>query len=114
MTAQFEEEHDETMEALLRALETAPAVDVPADFTARVMARVPQHARVAGLRRARALTPRYGRAAAFIGLGMLLVTMLFVSSVTGNSSVGAALQLLLLVQLCAYALWIGTASWRRR
>lgn len=115
MTEHFEEHHDKTMEALVRALETAPAVDVPADFAARVMARVPETSRSAvSLKRARALTPRYGRTAAFGATGVVLVAMLLMARLPGVTSVWSSLQIVMLVQLCAYTLWIGLASWRRQ
>ena len=111
MTAGFDEQHEETMSATLRALETAPAVSVSSDFASRVMARIPER-RGVNFHRARALTPRYGPTAVFAALAVVLAIMLLVARTHGMSNVGSGLQLLLVLQLSAYVLWIGFASWR--
>ncbi len=112
MTDHLQEHQDETMTGLIRALEIVPSVDVPDNFTARVMARIPQKQSRVNLRYARALAPRYGRTMAFVSLGVLVAAMLLVTYFTGASGSWSALQFVLLLQLAAYVMWISFASWR--
>jgi hypothetical protein len=92
---------------ITRALEQAPAVMVPAEFTARVMARLPERKveRVsAGFRVRRT---HYGRNAMLAGAALLLCCLL----VAGHGG-GTAWQLaewMALTQLAGIALWCGLA-----
>jgi hypothetical protein len=94
---------------LTRALERAPTVAVPADFAARVMARVPERkvARVpAGwfMRRT-----HYGRNA-LLAAATLLCCVLMAAAVVSNGGVGWWLtEWTVLAQLAAIALWWGLA-----
>jgi hypothetical protein len=100
---------------ITRALERAPAVAVPAEFTARVMGRLPERkvARVPAdglfVRRT-----HYGRNAMLAGAGGLLCSLLVAGVVASNG--GAAWRLAewtALAQLAGIALWCGLA-WRVR
>ncbi len=97
-----------------RALEQAPAVAVPAEFTARVMARLPERkvARVPAdglfVRRT-----HYGRNAMLAGAG-LLCCLLVAGVVASNGSAAWRLaEWTALAQLAGIALWCGLA-WRVR
>lgn len=98
---------------ITRALEQAPAVAVPTEFAARVMARLPERkvARVPAdgffVRRT-----HYGRNALLAGAALLLCCLL-VAGALGHGG-GIAWQLAewtALVQLGGIALWCGLA-WR--
>jgi hypothetical protein len=86
---------------LTRALERKPAVDVPAEFAARVAAQVP-------VRRAVALPPaRYGLLAARVGMGVLLVALVVLAMrSTGHPVLGEALEWVLCAELAGLALWL--------
>lgn len=98
---------------ITRALEQAPAVTVPADFTARVMAQLPERkvARVrAGFEMRRT---HYGRNAMLAG-AVLLCCLLLVGAIASKG--GAAWWLAewtALAQLAGITLWCGLA-WRTR
>ena len=67
-------EIDELDHRILRALETAPELHIPADFAARVTSKLPA-------RRPVSLTPtHYGRNAILIGMVMTLLALLGVDS----------------------------------
>jgi hypothetical protein len=103
-TAAFET--DPLMEQITAALETVPYVDVPVDFAARVIARVPQQK----ARRivAPALTPaRYGQFASVLGMILLVAAMLYLAPQTRSSVTWQLLQALLLAQLIGLVLWFG-------
>jgi hypothetical protein len=103
------ERHEE--ERIVRALEQAPAVTVPAEFVARVMAQVPERkvARVPTgwfVRRT-----HYGRNAML--MGAVVLCCLLVAGAAGHGA-GIAWQLAewtALAQLAGIALWCGLA-WR--
>ena len=91
---------------LTRALERKPAVDVPAEFAARVAAQVP-------VRRAVAVVPaRYGFLAARVGMAVLSVALVVMAMrTTGHSVLGVALEWLLCAELAGLAGWLG-GVWR--
>jgi hypothetical protein len=108
MTAGWNED-----DRITRALEQAPAVTVPADFAARVMAQLPERkvARVpAGFQVHRT---HYGRNAMLAGAALLCCLLL----VGGIASKGGAAWWLAewtaLAQLAGITLWCGLA-WRTR
>ena len=97
---------------ITHALELAPAVTVPLDFVARVMARLPEQKvrRVSAGFRAR--RTHYGRNAMLVGAAVLLCCLL-VAGAAGHGG-GTAWQLAewtALAQLAGIALWRGLA-WR--
>lgn len=101
---------------IARALEEAPAVVIPADFAARVMAQLPERkvARVPEWRGLLFRRTHYGRNAMLAGAA-LLCCLLVVTGVVGHSG-GAVWQLAewtALAQLAGIALWGGLA-WRAR
>ena len=96
--------------AMLEALECKPAVTIPADFATR-MARMAQAQPV---KRPRHRT-HYGQAAAWVSLLVLAVVVVVLSPATMTSeplnlTPIAAIEYLLIAQLLALALWLGTRS----
>lgn len=100
------EPQDKLTAALQQALEAQPAVNVPSDFTARMMARIPQQStprrRIAD---AVITTPGYGRKSIFAALGVLLILML-VTAALPSSDTSHIFQLVLFLQAGIYALWL--------
>jgi hypothetical protein len=86
---------------LTHALERKPAVDVPADFAARVAAQV-------AARREVAVVPaRYGLMTARIGMAMLLVALMVVATRSiGHTVFGVTLEWILCAELAALAAWL--------
>jgi hypothetical protein len=93
---------DALEERVTRALERAPEVMVPADFAARVAARVP-------VRRAITVRPaHYGLMAVRIGMVVLVIAMVVVAMHSaGRSFFGTALEWVLCAELVALAVWLG-------
>jgi hypothetical protein len=104
------EPNQDLMQRITAALETAPEVQVPADFAARVTARVPQ---VKSRRLVvPSLTPaRYGPFATLAAMVVLFLAILAFAPHTHNSVLWTVLQAVLLVELGALVLWFG---WLRR
>lgn len=86
---------------IARALETAPAVEIPAGFAARVAAQVPPLETVA-------LTPRhYGRNAAIVSMGVLLALIaVFAQRSMGSSLLWTSIEWIFCVQLALVAFWL--------
>lgn len=97
---------------LTKALEHAPDVSAPSDFARRVMARVSHEQPHPALHRARALTPRYGRAAAYGALVITAIAVIVLTFHVRPSASWYASQMVLMAQLGCIAVWIGLASWR--
>jgi hypothetical protein len=99
-------ENDPLMQQITAALETSPSVQVPSDFAARLMARVPQQKQrrivVPAISRA-----RYGRYAILAAMLLILVAML-VYAPRSTSNMGLIIQFTLLAELAALALWFGS------
>ena len=99
---------------IVRALEQAPAVPVPADFTARVMAQLPERkvARVSEWRGLLLRRTHYGRNAMLAGAAVLCC-LLIVTGVAGHEGSAAwrLAEWTALAQLAGIALWGGLA-WR--
>lgn len=87
---------------LLRTLETAPELHIPADFATRVAQRVPA-------RRPISLTRTYyGHYAIQISAVVLLTALLALAlDTTRHSTFGSTLQILLSVQFIALTVWLG-------
>jgi len=98
-------ENDPFLKQMTNALETAPDVQVPGDFAARVMARVPQQKRrhivMPAIARA-----RYGRFAMLAAMACILIAMVAFAP-EGSSSMGILIESALLAQLAALVLWFG-------
>ena len=101
---------------ITRALEQAPAVAVPPEFMARVMARLPER-KVARVPADGLLVRRthYGRNAMLVGAVMLCC--LLVAATASNGDAGWRLaEWIALAQLAGIALWFGLArdwpSWQ--
>ncbi|HEX4580762.1 MAG TPA: hypothetical protein VH139_01815 [Acidobacteriaceae bacterium] len=106
------EMHDE--ERITRALERAPAVVVPADFAARVMARLPERkARPAPEAGWLPRRTHYGRNAMLAG-AVLLCCLLVAGAVASHGDAAwRVAEWTALAQLAGIALWCGLA-WRMR
>jgi len=89
---------------IVRALETAPEPQIPADFAARVASRLPS-------RRPVSLTPtHYGQNALLIGVVATLVALLVLAmQSTGHAAFGL-LESILSAQFIALAVWFSV--WR--
>jgi len=101
------EQQDKLSAALLQSLETAPEVHVPTDFTARMMARIPQH-KAPHRRFANAVikAPNYGRKALF-GALIVLVVLMFAFTPIARTSYNSwtTIELVLLAQFSVFVLW---------
>jgi hypothetical protein len=86
---------------IIRAIETAPQAEIPADFAARIAQQLPD-------RGALVVTPeRYGQRAAVACLLVLPVLMLaFVHRVTGPSLYWVSIESILSAQSALLAVWL--------
>jgi hypothetical protein len=91
---------------LVRAMEARPAVEIPAEFAARVAGQLPE-------RRSVSLTPRhYGRNAMVVCMVVLGVALLGLAlDRTSGTTLGVALEWFICAQFVALAMWLGV--WRR-
>jgi hypothetical protein len=87
---------------VVRALEKAPGVEIPADFAARVVGRLPEW-------RAVAVTPtRYGLNAMRISMAVLVLALVVLGMRSADHGVfGVALEWILCGQLVVVAMWLG-------
>jgi hypothetical protein len=91
-------------ERIVRALETAPEPQVPADFAARVASRLPAGRPVS-------LTPtHYGKNAMLVGIALTLAALLVLARHTTGDAAFGLLESLLLAQFIALAVWF--TVWR--
>ena len=107
------ERHEEGR--ITRMLEQAPAVAVPADFSARVMERLPEPkvGRVTAGLGSFVRRTHYGRSAMLVG-AVLLCCLLVAGAVASNGNAAWRLaEWTALAQLSGIALWYGLA-WRTR
>jgi ABC-type transport system involved in cytochrome c biogenesis permease subunit len=92
---------DELDRRVLRALETAPSVEIPTDFAARVASRLPAR------RRPVSLTPtHYGRTAVFLGMILTLVVLIALTLHNGRHATFGLAESLLLTQFLALTVWL--------
>lgn len=104
------EPQDKLTAALLQTLETAPEITVPSDFTARMMARIPQQQTAPRRHFADAVikAPSYGRKAIFGALVVLVVLMFAFTPIARTSyNSWTTIELVLLAQLSVFVLWLG-------
>jgi hypothetical protein len=89
---------------IVRALETAPQAQIPADFAARVASRLPT-------RRPVSLTPtHYGRKATLAGMLVTLAALLILALTPMGHTTFGLLESLLSAQFIALAVWLSV--WR--
>jgi hypothetical protein len=87
-----------------RALETAPELEVPADFAARVASQLPASRPVS-------LTPtHYGKNAMLAGIAVTLAALLVLARHTTGDAAFGLLESILLAQFIALAVWF--TVWR--
>jgi hypothetical protein len=86
---------------ILRALETAPSVEVPADFAARVASRLPVRRRPVSL-----TATHYGRNAVFLGMILSLVVLIALSLSSGRHATFGLAESLLLTQFIMLTVWL--------
>jgi hypothetical protein len=85
---------------VLHALETAPRIDVPVDFAARVAGQLPA-------RRPASLTPtHYGQSAVFLGMILTLVMLIALTLHNGRHATFGLAESLLLTQFLALTVWL--------
>jgi hypothetical protein len=95
-------------ERVVRTLEAAPAMVIPADFAARVASQLPA-------RRPVSLTPtHYGERATWVGIVIALAALLVVALHTTNHAVFDVVQALLLTEFIALAVWLSVRRWSVR
>ncbi|NYF92129.1 hypothetical protein RBB79_20820 [Tunturiibacter empetritectus] len=91
---------DELDQRVLRALESAPLVEVPADFAARVAGRLPA-------RRPVSLTAtHYGRTAVFLGMILTLIILIAVTLYNGRHATFGLAESVLLTEFLALTVWL--------
>jgi ABC-type transport system involved in cytochrome c biogenesis permease subunit len=91
---------DELDLRILRALETAPSIEIPADFAAQVARQLPA-------RRPVSLTPTYyGRNAVFLGMILTLVVLIALSLSNGRHATFGLAESLLLTQFIVLTVWL--------
>ena len=101
---------------ILEALESRPAPAIPADFAARMALRTrdlsPASTSLAMLPTHQQRTPHYGRSAAWASLVVLAAVTLYLSPGLASQTHGFSplllIQSILLLQLLALGLWLGS------
>jgi hypothetical protein len=92
---------DELDLRILRALETAPSIEIPVDFAARVASRLPVR------RRPVSLTPtHYGQNAVFLGMILTLVVLIALTLYNGRHATFGLAESLLLTQFIVLTVWL--------
>ena len=96
---------------ITRALEQAPAVTVPADFAARVMAQLPEPKVAPGARRRGLFVRRthYGRNAMLAGAALLCCLLLVVAAASNGGRAWWLTEWIALGQLGVITVWWGLA-----
>jgi hypothetical protein len=93
-------EIDQLDQRILRALETAPELHIPADFAARVTSKLPAQRPIS-------LTPtHYGRNAMLIGMVVTLIALLALTLYNGAHAAFGLPESLLLAQFVALTVWL--------
>ncbi|MBB5340929.1 hypothetical protein [Tunturiibacter gelidoferens] len=91
---------DEMDRRVLHALETAPRIDVPADFAECVARQLPA-------RRPTSLTAtHYGQSAVFLGMILTLVMLIALTLHNGRHATFGLAESLLLTQFLALTVWL--------
>lgn len=98
-------EQDELTQRITAALDTKPAIAAPADFSARLMARLPEQPTRRVLPAMRE-TSNYGQMVTLAMLVLLLVAMVFAAVFFGRSSAWNLAEDLLFLQFGALTLWL--------
>jgi hypothetical protein len=99
--SRFEVTSDEFDQRVVRALETTPDLQTPADFAARVVSRLPSARPVSTAR------TRYGDSAMLIGIAVLFSALFVLAPEASNRSVvGLTMEWLLCAQFIGFTLWL--------
>jgi hypothetical protein len=104
--AAFDQQNHELDQRLIRALESAPELRIPADFTSRVTSQLPE-------RLPATVTPTYfGYGAIVISVVALLIALLVLAGraamhTPNHSIIALVLQWTLCAQFIALAVWLG-------
>ena len=104
-------EHDDLMQRITTALETSPRIAAPPDFSARLMARLPQAPRRRTLQ-AMPLRSQYGWLSMQVMLAVMMLGMVCAAIFVRQSSVWLLVEDLLFLQFGALSLWMALS--RRR
>jgi hypothetical protein len=100
------EHRDRLDQRIIRALETAPEPQIPADFAARIASQLPA-------RRPASLTPtHYGQNATLAGILVTLAALLILALKPTGHATSGLLESLLSAQFIALAVWLSV--WRHR
>jgi hypothetical protein len=92
---------DELDRRVIRALEAAPSVEIPANFAARVASRLPAR------RRPVSLTPtHYGQNAVFLGMILTFVVLITLTVHNGRHAAFGLAESLLLAQFVVLTVWV--------
>jgi len=85
---------------VLRALESAPRIDIPDDFAARIARKLPA-------RRPVSLTPtHYGQNAVYLGMVLALVMLIAMTIYNGRHAAFGLAESLLLTVFIALTVWL--------
>lgn len=101
-----------SMDTLIQVLETPPSVSVPPDFSRRVLQRLPRGRHPSAGSRARALSPRYGTAAALLAIAVLLAAVMLLPSHAATPGMQTGSLLLLSADMVALVLGLFVLRWR--
>jgi len=105
--AEAEREFDARITEQLERLPDLSAA-IPADFAARVAAKVPVRRRPVSVR-----TTHYGRTLMVLGLVVLFVALVVLAKHSFTTSpIGMALEWTLCIQFLAFAVWMGVQHFR--
>jgi hypothetical protein len=97
-------EQDHMMQQITAALEAKPSMVAPADFSARLMARLPQKPAPQVL----PVMPQrssYGRIVMLAMLAVMMAAMVFAASIFGHSTAWTIAEDVLFLQFGALTLW---------
>jgi hypothetical protein len=86
---------------LVRALDAAPEIEIPADFAARVASRLPARPRPVSI-----ATTHYGDKAIFIGILVTLFALVALTLPTAGRATFGLVESFLLAQFLALAVWL--------
>jgi hypothetical protein len=99
---------------VIAELERAPDVSglIPADFAARVAAKVPARRAVLGVPSVSIRQTHYGWKAMWVCLAVLCVALIVLAAKgLGHTAIGTAVEWTLYAQFLAIVIWLGARRW---
>lgn len=94
-------------DAITQALERAPQVGIPADFSARVMANLPRRPHFV-----LTVQTHWGRNMSILGALLLTILIAWVATSSSPCIITQLLEAFLMVQLCALCIWYALRRYR--